>query len=109
MIHGRHLDQLGTEQLSWRELQIILMHCPPEQSALRRAMLGEDAVWTFEAQLLAALIDEIRVGNWQRQGKRNAPKPKPIPRPGVRQESTTYGKDPIPISRFDDWWNQQRE
>lgn len=31
-------------------------------------------------------------------------KPKPIPRPGVKDSVQRIGKDPIPIQDFDDWY-----
>lgn len=37
--------------------------------------------WSVTDYLLAALVDAVRGGNWQR-GAGKGPKPKPIPRPG---------------------------
>lgn len=55
----------------------------PGDSALRRAYLGDDAAWTLGDQLQAATVDALHVANWQRSGDNKAPRPKPIPRPGV--------------------------
>lgn len=53
-------------------------------------------------QLLAAIVDELRVANWQRAAasakKGNQPKrPKPIPRPGVGRKSDS---SVMPMSEF---------
>jgi len=55
----------------------------PAESATVRAAVGPSAAWTVEAHLLALVHDAVAAGNWQRAGKSSAPKPKPIPRPGV--------------------------
>jgi hypothetical protein len=55
----------------------------PDDSALARAVIGPSASWSVEAHLLALVHDAVAAGNWQRQGKQNASKPPPLPRPGV--------------------------
>lgn len=59
--------------------------------------------------LLALVGDLLAVANWQRQGKKNARRPKPIQRPGQPKQGTTYGADPIPVSSFDEWWDNPEE
>lgn len=99
---GYRLDDLG-EGLSWRDLWVVVTNAPPG-SALVRAIAGH--VWSVTDYLLASVIDQLATANWQRQGKASARRPKPIPRPGVEDENTkVYGREPIPISQFDDWWN----
>lgn len=75
----------------------------PRTSATAHAMFGERVEWGPTEYLLADLIDVVQIGNWQRQGKKGAPKPKPVPRPGATQ-TRKFGKDPIPLTQFDDWW-----
>ena len=58
----------------------------------------------MDAYLLAHVGDLLAVGNWQRAGNKNAPRPKPIQRPGVETGARSFGSDPIPISEFNDWW-----
>lgn len=48
-----------------------------------REVVGEQARWGLTEQLLATAVDVLQAANWQRGGNKNAPKPKPIPRPGV--------------------------
>lgn len=66
-------------------------------------------MWSVEAQLVAALVDLTQIANWQRAGKKSAPKPKPIERPWQKPKSQTIGRDPIPISQFNDWWDKPRK
>lgn len=72
-------------------------------------MYPDEYGWGLPEQLLAAVVDELAIANWQRgQGKRTD-YPKPIPRPGVRdEESTTYGKGAVPTDEIADWlgWTQ---
>lgn len=70
--------------------------------------LAHGGVWSTEAQLLAEIADALNMANWQRAGRRSAPRPKRIPRPWEKPKSTTVGKDAIPISQFDDWWESKR-
>lgn len=54
-----------------------------------RALNG---IWDTNAQLFAALIDDVRLGNYilaaanSPKGKNPLPLPKPIPRPGVEEQ-----------------------
>lgn len=60
-------------------------------------------MWTFEAHLLAGVVDALNVANWQRVG-RNSGRPKPIKRPGVADANTrTLGKDPLPTDEMAEW------
>jgi len=74
-------------------------------SALAEAMHGPR--WSITDQLLALIYDVLNIGNWQRAGKRSAPKPKPLLRPWQKAKSTSLGSDPIPISEFADWWDSK--
>lgn len=66
-------------------------------------MNPDAADWGLPESLLAEVADALRVANWQRgQGKR-ADYPKPIPRPGVKAEAKTYGRDALPIDQMAEW------
>lgn len=70
-------------------------------------MHPETAAWAngeVTAQLLALIGDMLAEANWQRAGRKTAPHPKPIKRPGVDDGTQSFGKEPIPISKFNDWW-----
>jgi len=75
-------------------------------SALATALHGQS--WSIEAQLTAIAADALHIANWQRAGRRSAPKPKRIPRPWEKPKTTTLGKGAIPISMFNDWWDSKR-
>lgn len=106
---GMRLRDLGTDKLSWRDLLVITRQAP-RQSALARAAHGSDLAWGLTEHLLATAVDALNIANWQRGNEgRKSPsrKPKPVPRPGVKDtESTTVGADPIPMSEFDTWWER---
>lgn len=103
---GLRREWLGTPALSWRDLWVILHHLPRD-SAYARSRHGEAALWGLTDHLLATLIDAVQDGNWQRAGKKNAPRPKRVKRPGGGKAAgeRKFGRDPIPIARFDDWWH----
>ncbi|QDP45032.1 tail assembly chaperone [Microbacterium phage SanaSana] len=104
LVRGRTLDALGTEALTWYDLAAFVKHLQRDpESALALELHGPS--WSVEAQLLATIADNLAWANWQRAGKKHAPKPTPIPRPWDKPKSTALGSDPIPISEFDDWWN----
>lgn len=76
-------------------------------SATCRAMHGER--WELTDQLLATVVDVLQVANWQRQGKKNAPRPKRLKRPWEKNNSQNLGSEPIPMSKFASWWNSKRK
>lgn len=86
-----------------------MVHRSGPGSALARDLQPELAAWasgTVTADLLAHVVDLLAAANWQRQGKKTAAKPKPLPRPGrAPADGQRYGSAPIPVGDFDDWWN----
>ena len=88
---GLRFSDLGSKRLTWHDLAVILAH-PRPGLPLYREIWGESAKWAdINSQLLAAAVDTLAVANWQRQGDRNAPRPEPIPRPGVEGFSKAVG------------------
>lgn len=79
----------------------------PEKAEQFRWFSGERT-----AELLAELIDCVNILTWNLQtvntpkGRSRPKKPKPYPRPGAKQDKgeRVIGKDPIPVSKFDEWW-----
>lgn len=51
-----------------------------------RELRGEAADWSLNTFLLALVADALHAANWQRGGKKNAPRPKPLPRPRTPAE-----------------------
>jgi hypothetical protein len=107
--HHRSLHDLFNGALTWRQLRSYLSHLPRE-SALARKLLGDDAPWGLNEQLLAMTIDVLRQGNWQRGGGKGA-KPKPLPRPGAsRGSETRHGRtdrDPDQVIAYLDRFRPQ--
>lgn len=103
---GLRLDDLGTDRLTWRDLLVVIHRSGPE-SALQVELNDGQPHWKVTDYLLAHIADLLAVANWQRQGKKSAPKPKPLKRPGQKTDGQKYGSDPIPVKDFDDWWNSQ--
>lgn len=63
--------------MSWRRLRALVTKLPPE-SALRIEQRGDP--WGTTEHLLAAAVDALRAGNWQR-GNGQGARPDPVPRP----------------------------
>lgn len=89
----------------------------PRESALKTELVPVSAAerWTrgdATASLLADLFDLVAAFRAEQavKGTEHKPKrPKPYPRPGMKPKGTRHiGKDPIPIDRFEDWWNARR-
>jgi hypothetical protein len=81
-----HLDlpaDLGTMRLTWRRLGILVRNLPAESATLR-AMHGHAADWSVTDHLLAAVVDVLQGGNWQRGGGKGK-RPKPLERPKSAQ------------------------
>lgn len=78
---GIDLRTLGSRDLTYRRLGVLLSHSKPG-SAFLRSLGGEAAEWTLTDHLLAVTIDVLNAANWQRGGGKGK-RPRPIPRPGV--------------------------
>lgn len=98
---GLRIDWLGTPELSWRDLWVILRQSPLT-SAYRIARMGEAALWSRDTHLLADIFDVLAGANWQRAGKASAPKPKPMHRPGAKR-GTQLGAGALPIRDLEAW------
>lgn len=67
--------------------------------------------------LLADLIDTVNMMRWEQavantpKGKPKPKQPEPVDRPGTkrRDQQQHYGRDPIPVSRFRDWWESKKQ
>ncbi len=71
------------------------------------AVVGEGAAWTLTDYLLALLVDVERLALWQRGGK--GPRPKPLPRPGVEDETVRrFGKGGRPAASGAEWQARKR-
>lgn len=100
---GWSLDDLGYT-LSWRDLQILVRVWQAKPGTATCAAVQGVEHWTVTDQLLADIADALYTANWQREGKSSRPRPKRIPRPWERTKVRKFGSEPIPLSKFNDWW-----
>ncbi|MGH3437082.1 MAG: DUF5361 domain-containing protein [Sciscionella sp.] len=78
----------------------------PRTSALARSMAGEDAEWGLSEHLQAAIVDGVSFLAWMQStdGEKNRNRPKPLPRPGVKQEPTDrIGSESRPLDEMAAW------
>jgi hypothetical protein len=75
----------------------------PRSSAYARLSAPETVEWGLTEQLLAAAVDALAISNWIASGANRRDRPRPIPRPGVEPETTTYGKGAIPLDEMAAW------
>ncbi|PPG25969.1 hypothetical protein C5E10_18030 [Pseudoclavibacter sp. RFBG4] len=95
---------MGDDDLSWRQLDIFIGGCQLDSSTALYKVMNPDHRWDLSEQLLAHVADTLAAGNWQRAGKKSAPKPKPIKRPGVSsEETTTLGTTVMSVAEADEW------
>lgn len=98
-------------RIPWTALRSFVAHLDAS-SALVREIHPDAAEWrgTESVQsILADIYDAIAGFQWsfaaahREHGKPR--KPKPYPRPGQKRKGASVGRDPIPISEFDEWWD----
>lgn len=111
------LDDLGGA-LSWRALRSFVAHLD-HTSALWRATREEADEWvpwldgSIVAPLLANLLDVTNLYRWEfasahaAKGHAKPRRPDLTPVPWRKDKKRHIGRDPIPISEFDDWWERQ--
>lgn len=103
---GCSIDDIGSPRLPWTDLIVTVRMIQREHaSALATELHG--VRWSIEAQLLADVVDLLAIANWQRGGKKHAPRPKPVERPWRKPKAQKLGSKPIPISQFNDWWESK--
>ena len=99
---GLRLRQLGTAELSWRDLLVICRQAP-EGSPIHRALDPEWSLWSWETLLLGQLVNYAALIAHLTRGGRRKFEP-PIKLPG--DESTTHEvieADTIPMDEIYDW------
>lgn len=98
---GLRVRDLGSERFTWSDLKAVIYTADPGSHLA--ATLG--APWGVNDYMMANVVDLLSAGNWQRGGNKNAPKPKPIARPGEKDDGVKrFGADPIAPEAFDEWW-----
>lgn len=99
----RDLDDPLESGLTFADVIDMVEHAP-EDSAVYRAVHGNDSEWSLTNQLLAALFDATNMQLHQAGGGKGR-KPKPIPRPGVEDQSSKkhQSKQLSTVTEIDEW------
>jgi hypothetical protein len=96
------------ERLSLYAIWLFLRHSH-RGSNVFRVVHEERGDWGYVEELLARVIDSVQEGNWQRAGRKNAPRPKPIARPWEVPAKTTqhFGskETAVTIEEFHRLWD----
>ncbi len=105
------LDDLGGV-LSCRALLSFINHLPTTSQFARETGPAEFWAWSQPEttnELLAELGDELRAWGYsyfKSMGAKGLRKPKPRPRPGVKDETTKHiGSEPVTVAEFNKFWN----
>lgn len=92
------LSDVFAGTLSLRRLDVLVRNMP-DGSATARAIHGEVVEWGATEHLLALVADLLAQANWQRQGDKGKPAPKPVDRPGYRNGRIHRVMDPDEVRR----------
>jgi hypothetical protein len=99
----RRITDLGSEQLTWADLQMLVRQASPT-SAIYRSMNPTSWMWTHTDFILALVYDKLAEHNWMISvdGSKRINRPKPLPRPGLEEDPDVKqltGK-PVPIDEM---------
>ena len=104
---GLRLRDFPSPDLTYGDMLVIIQQAPRE-SAIAKAVDPERAEWSLTDHLLAMIADANTWLVWSKSkdGQKNRNRPKPIPRPGLEDDSSDvqrFGSDPVPIDQLDDF------
>lgn len=103
---GLRLRDVGTPEFTWRDLLMVVQNLP-RQSAWFSAIQGADeSVWGMSEMLLADVADTLHWIQWKdtKDGAKNRNQPKPIPRPGITDDSKKrIGSGSLPADQMVEW------
>lgn len=104
--HGLRLRDVGSTRFTWRDLLVIVKQSPAS-SALYRAVHGqEESEWTLQNHLLAGIGDSLAWLVWAKteDAARKRNRPRPIPRPGIQDDSKKQiGSGTLPADEMVRW------
>lgn len=109
---GEYLDMGAAGMVA---LVHFVRHVDPDSALANEAGNTNVGAWPSRMQtntMLADIFDAIQAfeHNYVRSKSKGKPKrPKPYPRPWAKGKSKKFGKEPVPISKFADWWNSKRK
>lgn len=87
----RDFENPDDDHHRWRDLLVFLRTLDMDSNYGRLKSDPEDRFWTPDRQLMATIADRLAVLIWQptENGRKGRNPPKPIPRPGVTQDTDT--------------------
>lgn len=125
--HGRALNydlmtrtgmslSMVPETITWADVRDFVSYLDAS-SALASEVDPDVAGWqgTEKVPMLLAHIADLLAGlsygytvTHMKKGVKRPDPPEPIPRPGVKphRKAQHWGNDALPISEFDEWWDQ---
>lgn len=105
LLIGRHLDELGTPSLSWRDLYVLVRRWQKTPGNAFAASMHGSEVPSWSEQVLALMVDLQQAIAWKLpRPKSSAGKPKRFARWWEKRKQQKFGRGPIPLSQFNDWW-----
>lgn len=105
---GLRLRRVGSKEFTWRDLWIIVQQLPADAHFnMSRAGHPPLTVGMSVLDATVAILNTLRLANWQRAGDNTRPRPETArlpwwPQP--RGQQSKLGSDPVQANRFSDWW-----
>lgn len=91
---NKHVRDIGTEDLDWREFRFFVENLPPTpDNALFRAMYPKSWHWDINTDLLALILHATQGANWQRAGGREDDRPELLRRPSEGDDTEPPAPD----------------
>lgn len=98
-------DLCAVDDFNWDDLSAIVYRLQGDQeSALYRAM-NPDWMWGLPEMLLASTADTLRWLQWAKtsDGQKGRNQPRPIPRPGVKDDREHIGDAPVSVAAMNEF------
>lgn len=104
LIIGRHLNELATPALSWRDLYVLVRRWQRTPGNAFAAAVHGSEVPSWMEQVLALVVDALQgIAFILKRGK--GQRPKRLQRWWEKRKQQRFGREPIALSKFDDWWD----
>ncbi|PRB14463.1 hypothetical protein [Microbacterium sp. MYb62] len=103
LVIGRRLAELSTAALSWRDLFVLVRRWQKTPGNAFAAVMHGGEVPSWSEQVLAVIVDMLNgIAFILRKGKGS--RPKRLQRWWEKRKQQKFGREPIPLSKFDAWW-----
>lgn len=103
LVIGRHLDELSSAALSWRDLFVLVRRWQMTPGNAFAASMHGQEVPAWSEQVLAIVVDMLNgIAFILKRGKGS--RPKRLQRWWEKRKTQKFGREAIPIASFDAWW-----